>query len=101
MQTKCKSRLKILHITQSSIDRKIKTVVSFLIYCMRCDKKEVNALDAKLLLDKLVERGLNLSETLEICERIYEPDKVTIGDAIWIKKKLGLSDLEAIEIFLQ
>lgn len=58
-------------------------------------------MNAKLLLDKLVENGVSLTETLEVCEKIYEPDKVTIGDAIWIKKKLGLSDLEAIEIFLQ
>lgn len=58
-------------------------------------------MDAKLLLDKLVEKGLGDSETLEVCERIYDPDKVTIGDAIWIKNKLGLSDNEAVEIFLQ
>lgn len=58
-------------------------------------------MNAKLLLDKLVENGVSLTETLEVCAKIYEPDKVTIGDAIWIKKKLGLSDLEAIEIFLQ
>lgn len=62
--------------------------------------KEVCALNANMLLDKIVEKGLSVSEALEICERIYDPDKITIGNAIWIKNKLGLSNLEAVEIFL-
>lgn len=57
-------------------------------------------MDANKLLDAIVDRGLGVGEALEICEKIYDPDKVTISDAIWIKKALGLSNKEAIEIFL-
>lgn len=57
-------------------------------------------MDANKLIDVIVEKGLGVGEALEICEKIYEPNKVTIGDAIWIKKKLGLSNIEATEIFL-
>lgn len=57
-------------------------------------------MNANVLLDKIIEKNLNINEVLEICEKLCEPDKVTIGDAIRIKKRLDLSDSEAIDIFL-
>lgn len=57
-------------------------------------------MDANIILDKIVEKGLNINETLEICEKLCEPDKVTLGDVARIKKILGLSNPEAIDIFL-
>lgn len=57
-------------------------------------------MDANMLINKIVENGLGVSEAMAICEKLYDPNGVTVKDAIWIKKRLGLSDLEAIEIFL-
>ena len=53
-----------------------------------------------MLLDKIVEKGLSVGDTFAICERVYDPENITIGDALWIKNVLSLSDNEAIEIFL-
>lgn len=57
-------------------------------------------MNTNVLLNKIVEKGLDVGEALEVCAKFYEPNKVTIGDAIWIKNKLGLSNYEAVEIFL-
>lgn len=58
-------------------------------------------MNTNMLLNKIVEKGLNIGEALEVCAKFYEPNKVTIGDALWIKQRLGLTNNEAIEIFLQ
>lgn len=57
-------------------------------------------MNANLLLDKIIEKNLSINEVLEICEKLYAPDNITIGDAIRIKGVLELSDSEAIDIFL-
>lgn len=57
-------------------------------------------MNANLLLDKIIEKNLNINEVLEICEKLCAPDNITIGDAIRIKGVLELSDSEAIDIFL-
>lgn len=57
-------------------------------------------MDANKILDKIIEKELNIREALAVCERICEPDSITIGDVMWVKKILCLSDTEAIEIFL-
>lgn len=72
----------------------------FFICRTKRNKKEVFALNASMLLDKLIEKNLSINRTLEICERLCELDKVTIGDAIWIKGELDLTDFEAVKIFL-
>lgn len=61
--------------------------------------KGVCALDANLLLDKIVEKGVGINETLAICNKI-DDNNITIGDALWIKKVLGLTNKEAVKILL-
>lgn len=67
---------------------------------MTRNTKEVLALDAKRILDKIIEKELNIKEVLTVCECICEPENITIGDVMWVKKILSLTDNEAIEIFL-
>lgn len=87
-----------MHIRKNLIDRKIGMVLSF-ICCVIRNYKEVRALDANLLLDKIIEKGIGINETLAICNKI-DDNNITIGDALWIKKVLDLSDNEAVKILL-
>lgn len=99
MQLKCKSRLKLIAQNAQTIDRKNRTMLSF-VCRTECNIKEVYALNASILIDKIVEKGLNVHEALIICGKIADQENLTIGDVVEIKKMLGLSNLEAIEIFL-
>ena len=57
-------------------------------------------MDANKLLDKILEQELSLASTVELCEKICGPGVLTIGDALWLKDLLGLTNQEAVEIFL-
>ena len=65
-------------------------------------------MNANMLLDKIVEKGANgfiedglsVKDILDLCGNVCDPESVTIGDAIRIKKVLGLSNDEASKIFL-
>lgn len=100
MQTKSKSRLKIRAYLRDTIDRKIGMMLSC-IRCMERNWKEVFALDANRLIDKIVEKGLNVTDALFICNKIADQENLTIGDAMKIKEMLSLTNLEAIEVFYE
>ena len=65
-------------------------------------------MNANMLLDKIVEKGVNgfiedglsVKEILDICGNVCDPKSVTIGDALRIKKVLGLTTDEAAQICL-
>lgn len=57
-------------------------------------------MNANLLFDKILEKNLPINETLKILDKICDPTKLTIEDALWIKSILMLTNLEAIDIFL-
>lgn len=66
------------------------------------------ALDATRLTLKILEKGLTSNEesnlrgieVFSLCNKIYNRKDITIGDALKLKEALGLTDSEAIEIFL-
>ena len=66
------------------------------------------ALDATRLTLKILEKGLSANtesnlrsiEIFSLCNKIYNRKDITIGDALKLKEALGLTDSEAIEIFL-
>ena len=57
-------------------------------------------MDANKLLIKIIETGLSINISLELCELLTNPCKLTIGDAMLLKELLNLTNLEAIDIFL-
>lgn len=57
-------------------------------------------MNAKIVLDKILEKNLGINEALEICEKLCESERLTIGDVMRIKKTLELTNVEAAEIFL-
>lgn len=65
-------------------------------------------MNANMLLDKIVEKGINgfiedglsVREILDICGNVCDPKSITIGDAMRIKDVLGLTNDEAAKIFL-
>lgn len=58
-------------------------------------------MDANRLIDKIIEKGLNVSDALFICNKIADQESLTIGDVIQIKNMLNLTNLEAIEVFYE
>ena len=58
------------------------------------------ALDANKLLLKILEAGLGVHIAIELCNLITNPEKLTIGDVLFLKELLNLTNLEAIDIFL-
>lgn len=81
------------------IDRKIGMVLSFRC-CMKRNQKEVCALDANKLIFKIFEKSLNVDTAASLYKKIADNGTITIGDAMILKELLGLSNLEAIDIFL-
>lgn len=81
------------------IDRKIGMVLSFRC-CMKRNQKEVCALDANKLIFKIFEKSLNVDTAAALYKKIADNGTITIGDAMILKELLGLSNLEAIDIFL-
>ena len=65
-------------------------------------------MDATRLILKILEKGLTSNEesnlrgieVFSLCNKIYNRKDITIGDALKLKEALGLTDSEAIEIFL-
>lgn len=65
-------------------------------------------MDAKKLKAKIVEKGLTVAKTAELAgmnkgylyRKMNCREKFTVGDTIKIKEVLGLTDMEAIDIFL-
>ncbi len=57
-------------------------------------------MDANKLIFKIFEKSLNVDTAAEIYKKICNNDVITIGDAMLLKDLLGLTDNEAIEIFL-
>lgn len=88
------------------IDRKIKPV---LLYCCTIrNRNGVIALNANVLVEKIVENGYTIcdisnllgvhKETLD--KKLNDVYEFTIGETYTLKAILGLSDTEAIYIFL-
>lgn len=57
-------------------------------------------MDANKLIFKIFEKSLNVDTAAEIYKKICNNDVITIGDAMLLKDLLGLTDNEAIKIFL-
>lgn len=65
-------------------------------------------MNANRLKGKIVEKGLNIAKTAELTginkSSLYRKlngfEKLTVGDAVKLKNALGLTDLEALDIFL-
>lgn len=57
-------------------------------------------MDANKLVNKIIKQELDLASALKLCEMICSSNKLTIGEVLWIKDLLNLTNLEAIEIFL-
>ena len=57
-------------------------------------------MNANKLWVKIIEAGLTIGVALEIYELLCNPEKLTIGDALFLKELLNLTNLEAIDIFL-
>lgn len=70
------------------------------ICCMKRDKKEVCALDANKLEMKILEMLLGIITVMELYQKIDTKEGLSLGDAIRLKELLGLSNLEAADIFL-
>lgn len=81
------------------IDRKIGMVLSFTC-CMERNRNEVCALDANKLIFKIFEKSLNIDTAAEIYRQVSCDKELTINDVMKLKDLLGLTDLEAIDIFL-
>ena len=58
------------------------------------------ALDANKLIFKIIEKNVNVKTAEVLHNKIYQNEEITICDAIIMKKLLGLSNDEAIDIFL-
>lgn len=108
MQMKCKFEFKYLrNVRKKCIDRKIAMMISFLCR-MKRNRNEVLALDATRLTLKVLEKGLSSNEDsslrgieiFSLCNKIYNRNDITIGDALKIKEALNLTDSEAVSIFL-
>lgn len=57
-------------------------------------------MNANKLWIKIIEAGLTIGVASEIYELLCNPEKLTIGDALFLKELLNLTNLEAIDIFL-
>ena len=57
-------------------------------------------MNANKLWIKIIEAGITIGVALEIYELLFNPEKLTIGDALLLKELLNLTNLEAIDIFL-
>lgn len=58
------------------------------------------ALDANKLIFKIFEKSLNIDTAAEIYKKIAQNEVITIGEAMKLKELLGLTNSEAIDIFL-
>lgn len=68
--------------------------------CIERNRKEVFALDANKLIFKIFEKSLNIDTAVALYKKLSDDDVITIGDAMVLKELLGLTNLEAIDIFL-
>ncbi len=68
--------------------------------CMRRNRNEVPALDANKLIFKIFEKSLNVDTAAALYKKISHDEVITIGDALKLKEALGLTNVEAIDIFL-
>lgn len=57
-------------------------------------------MDANKLIFKIFEKSLHVDTAAELYKKIADNGTITIGDAMILKELLGLSNLEAIDIFL-
>ncbi len=65
-------------------------------------------MNANKLKGKIAERGLNVSKTAELAginksslyRKLNGGERLTVADAIKLKEVLGLTNLEALDIFL-
>lgn len=57
-------------------------------------------MDANKLIFKIFEKSLNVDTAAALYKKIIDNGTITIGDAMILKELLGLSNLEAIDIFL-
>ncbi len=57
-------------------------------------------MDANKLIFKIFEKSLNVDTAAEIYKKIAHDETITIGDAMKLKELLGLTNKEAIDIFL-
>lgn len=89
------------------IDRKIIMVLSFRC-CMKRNRNEVDALDANKLIRTIFEKKFTIEtlsevsgiEKITLCKKLCGHEEVTIGDSIILKEILGLTNIEAVDLFL-
>lgn len=71
-------------------------------------QREVSCMDANKLKAKMVTNGLTIATTADLMginkstlyRKMSGREKLTINDAVLLKDILGLTDLEALDIFL-
>lgn len=65
-------------------------------------------MNANKLKGKIAEKGLNIAKVADLTgikksslyRKLHNYERVTVADAIKLKNALGLTDLEALDIFL-
>ena len=87
------------------IDRKIKLMLLYC--CMIRNRNGVIALDANLLVRKIIENGYTIGDISNLLglsrnvlsKKLHNINRLTVGEARMLKYALDLSDAEAISIF--